>query len=103
MFLLKESDTDIQTIQKTYRNTINELNQQIIQLETEKQILNQQIENQSTISLNQERNTSTPGKLFMIQNHLVNQNCYVETTSYESTIVKKQTHAAPFHDVRTIA
>lgn len=43
------------------------LKQQIDQLETEKYILNQQLEDQSSIILNQERNTPTPGKTFMLR------------------------------------
>jgi hypothetical protein len=60
------------TVQQAHLNTINELNQELRllkqqndQLETEKYILNQQLEKQSSINFNQERSTPTPGKKFI--------------------------------------
>jgi hypothetical protein len=63
---------DDPTIQQAHLNKINELNQELRllkqqndQLETEKYILNQQLEKQSSINFNQERSTPTSGKQFI--------------------------------------
>jgi hypothetical protein len=63
---------DDPTIQQAHLNTINQLNQELRllkqqndQLETEKYILNQQLEKQSSINFNQERSTPTSGKQFI--------------------------------------
>jgi hypothetical protein len=69
------------------------------QLETEKYVLNQQLENQSSINLKQERNTPTPGKLFVTIESVIHQYRYIDSTSSESKRAQKQTHIAPIHEV----
>jgi hypothetical protein len=72
-FFCSELIKDDPTVQRAQINAINELNQELRllkqqndQLETEKYILNQQLEKQSSINFNQEQNTPTPGKIFII-------------------------------------
>jgi hypothetical protein len=95
-------------MQQTYVNTINELNEQLRlfkqqndQLETEKYILNQQLENQSSISFSQERNTPTPGKQSISRNQIIYENHCIDSISSDSKLIKKQTHPAQIHEVCT--
>lgn len=64
-----ETVDDDQTLRQTYGDQINALNAelQLIKqhndhLQTEKYILNQQLEKQSLMNIHQERNTPTPGR-----------------------------------------
>ncbi len=105
-----ESTSDKQAIQQTYLNTIDELNQQLRllkqqndQLETEKYILNQQLENQASIPINQERNTPTPGKRSISTNKIINETHCKDSISSDSKLVKKHTHPTQIHEVQTVS
>ena len=75
------------------------LKQQNDQLETEKYILNQQLENQVSINSKQERNTPTPGKTLITRNYINQLNHSIDSISSESKRDKKQIHFAPIHEV----
>jgi hypothetical protein len=101
-------DKDDSTIQQAHLNTINELNQDLRllkqqndQLETEKYILNQQLENQLSVNFNQQRNTPTPGKKFITQTMIIYHNYCIDSTTSDAKLVKKHTHPAQIHEVRT--
>jgi len=105
-----ESTNGNQTMQQTYLNTINELNQQLSllkqqndQLETEKYLLNQQLENQSSISFNKERSTPTPGRTSVSRNYFIYKHYYIDSKSSDSKVVKKHMHPESIHEVCTMS
>lgn len=75
IFFHLEAVGNDQALQQTHGDTIDTLNaelrllkQQNDQLETEKYILNQQLEKQLSLNINQERNTPTPGRISILSN-----------------------------------
>ncbi|CAF3671069.1 unnamed protein product [Adineta steineri] len=88
--LRAESVDDIETIKQTYTDTINELNQQLTmvkqhndQLETEKSVLNQQLEEQATNNIKQEQDIPT-----------------TDSTTLDSKLTQKHISTAPIHEAQ---
>ncbi len=89
---------------------MNELHQQLDllkqhndQLETEKYVLTQQLENQSFMNSNQERNTSTPGEMTTKEIRHISTDLSIDSVSSDSKPGKKQIHPAPIHEVSILS
>ena len=105
-FCSLEVTNNSQTMQDTYANTINELNQQLRlfkqqndQLETEKYILNQQLEKLSTGSFNQERSTPSPRKTSIYIKQFIYDKYNVGSVSSDSELIKQRTQPTQIHEV----
>jgi hypothetical protein len=66
-------------------------------------MLNQQLDNQSSISFNRERSTPTPGRTFISRNYLIYEHYYIDSISFDSKLVKKHIHPASIHEVCEIS